>query len=438
MLLKFHSCLCSVAKSNLGGNPSKSRNRICGIDLTDSPDVVVVGAGPCGSFSAFAAAKLGVDVVVCEEHKEIGVPAHCPGHLSLSGLNRLELQLPAAVVENEFNGAIFCSPSGKQFTVRLDSPVTCVVNRELFDRYLSELAIKAGALYQLQSRVESLAFEKGFVKGVVVSRGGSRETLTSKMVIDAEGVTSALLKKAGVQTLDRSMVVNAVQAEVEGTDDLDEDTVEVYLGQKYAPGFFAWIIPERDGSAKVGLATKSGDPRDYLHRFTHNHPIASKKLEKSEITNLSFHPMSLGGPIPKTYSKGFLIVGDAASQVKPTTGGGVIFGLLCSKAAGEVAYEAVRNDDFSEAFLSRYQRQWKEEVGFDLGVMRQIRKLLDRLSDKQMDKIISLCTELEIDRVVEEVGDLDFQGKSLIRMVRYPGVLAVALYSLFSSLTSPV
>ncbi len=404
--------------------------------MTDSSDLVVVGAGPCGSLSAFVAAKLGLDVVVCEEHKAIGVPIHCPGHLSLSGLKRLGLHLPAGVVENEFKGAVFCSPSGRQFRVNLDSPVTCVVNRELFDRYLAELAMKAGAKYRLRSRIDSLSFEGGFVKGVAVNRGGSRETLASNLVIDAEGVPSALLRRAGLQTPDRSMVVNAIQAEVERIDNLDEDTVEVYLGQNYAPGFFAWIIPRRDGSAKIGLATKSGDPRDYLHRFMHNHPIASKKLDKSEITTISFHPMSLGGPIPKTYSNGLLVVGDAASQVKPTTGGGVIFGLLCSKVAGEVAYEAVKKNDFSETFLSRYQSRWKEEIGFDLMVMRQIRQLLNRLSDKQMDKIISLCTELEINKVLEEVGDLDFQGKSLIRMIRHPSVLAVALYSLFSSLTS--
>jgi digeranylgeranylglycerophospholipid reductase len=415
---------------------TRFRKRVCGIDLTDSSDLVVVGAGPCGSFSAFVAAKLGLDVVVCEEHKDLGVPVHCPGHLSLSGLRRLGLHLPAGIVENEFKGAVFHSPSGRQFTVSLDSSVTCVVNRELFDKCLAELAMNAGVKYQLQSRVDSLFSKGGLVEGVVINCRGSRETLTSKIVIDAEGVSSTLLKKAGLETLDRSMVVNAVQAEVESVSDLDEDTVEVYLGQKYAPGFFAWIIPRRGGSAKVGLAAKSGDPRDYLHRFMHNHLIASKKLGKSEITSFSFHPMSLGGPIPKTYSNGLLIVGDAASQVKPTTGGGVIFGLLCSKVAGEVAYEAVKKNDFSGAFLSRYQSRWKEEIGFDLMMMRQIRQLLNRLSDKQMDKIISLCTELEINKALEEVGDLDFQGKSLIHMIRHPNVLVFALYSLFSSLTS--
>ena len=76
--------------------------------------------------------------------------------------------------------------------------------------------------------------------------------------------------------------------------------------------------------------------------------MASKKLKKSQITGMSIHPIPLAGPIPKTYSNGFLAVGDAASQVKPTTGGGVIFGLTCAKTAGEVAYEAVKNSNFSE------------------------------------------------------------------------------------------
>ncbi|MDH5461993.1 MAG: hypothetical protein OEX09_07215, partial [Candidatus Bathyarchaeota archaeon] len=66
----------------------------------------------------------------------------------------------------------------------------------------------------------------------------------------------------------------------------------------------------------------------------------------------------------------------------------------------------------------------------------RIRRLLNRLSDSQMDKVISLCSQLGVNRILEEVGDLDFQGKSLIRMVRHPGVLVVTLYSIFSSLVS--
>ena len=396
--------------------------------------ILIVGGGACGSFSAFSAAKAGADAIVFEEHEAIGIPSYCAGHLSLSGLKCLELlSLPKKVVENEFRSAVLYSPSGKEFSVRFSSPVTCAVDRELFDQYLAELAMKAGVQYRLGVRVDSLVLENNFVKGIVVNCEGKNEKLTSNIVIDAEGISSNLLKRARLPTLNRSAVVNAVHAEVDKINDVENDEVEVYLGRKYAPGFYAWIIPRRDGSAKIGLATKIGTPKRYLQRFMHNHPIAFKKLKKSKIVKESFHPITLGGPTRRTYHNGLLIVGDAASQVKPTTGGGLIFGLLCSKIAGEVAAEAIKNDDYSAEFLSQYQSRWKRAIGFELMAMRYLRLMLNRLSDDEFDKLIELCFKFEVGKILEECGDLDFEGTSLIKMLRHPATLVVSLYFLLSS-----
>jgi len=400
------------------------------------PDIVVVGGGPCGSYSAYTAAKLGAEVLVCEEHEEIGAPKHCAGHLNISSLMRLGLRIPRGAVENEIRGAVFYSPSGKEFVLRCRAPVTYVVNRELFDKHLFDLAVKSGVQYRLKSRVKSLLFDSGSVNGVSLKEGGNEERLEANVVIDAEGCSSKLLKNTGLHGLKGSMMVKGIQAEVDDVEDADEDMVEVYLGRNVAPGFFAWIIPKKDGSAKVGLATRVGNPRDYLRRFMEKHPVASEKLRKSRVTGLSLHPIPLAGPVAKTYSDGFLAVGDAASQVKPTTGGGVIFGLTCARVAGEVAYEAVKRQDFSEAFLSRYQSRWKRLVGFDLAAMLRMRRMLDSLSDSRIDGMIGLCSRLGVDNVLEKVGDLDFQGRSLIPMLKYPGTLAVISYFVFSWLTS--
>lgn len=405
--------------------------------MKKKPDIIVVGGGPCGSYSAYTAAKLGAEVMVFEEHEEIGVPKHCAGHLNISSLRRLGLRVPRGAVENEIRGAVFISPSGKQFVLRCHAPVTYVVNRELFDKHLFDLALKSGVHYGLKSRVKSLLFDSGSVNGVVLKgEGGSRERVEANVVVDAEGCSSKLLKKTGLHGLKGSMMVKGIQAEVDSVEGTEEDMVEVYLGNKVAPGFFAWIIPRNDGSAKVGLATESGDPRDYLRRFMEKHPVASEKLKKSRTTYTSFHPIPLAGPIPKTFSDGFLVVGDAASQVKSTTGGGVIFGLTCARIAGEVAYEAVKMQDFSEAFLSRYQSRWKRLVGFDLAAMLRMRRMLNSLSDSRIDGMIDLCRKLGVDSVLEKVGDLDFQGRSLIPMIKYPGTVAVISYFLFSWLTS--
>ena len=401
--------------------------------MKTQPDIVVVGGGPCGSYAAYAAAKLGAEVVVCEEHERVGAPKHCAGHLNISSLKRLGIQVPPDAVENEIKGAIFISPSGKEFVLRCRNPVTYVVNRERFDKHLFDLAVKAGVEYRFKSRVKSLLFDSGTVKGVALKE----DRIETNIVVDAEGCSSAILKQTGLEGLKASMTVRGIQAEVDGLECMDEDMVEVYLGRNVAPDFFAWIIPRKDGTAKVGLATSTGNPHQYLRNFMEKHPVASKKLQKSQVTGMSIHPIPLAGPIPKTYSNGFLAVGDAASQVKPTTGGGVIFGLTCARTAGEVAYEAVKNSNFSEAFLSRYQHQWKRQVGFDLSAMLMMRKMLNSLSDNRTDKIIGLCNRLGIDETLEKFGDLDFQGRSLIPMIKYPGTLAVISYFLVSWLTSP-
>jgi digeranylgeranylglycerophospholipid reductase len=401
--------------------------------MKTKPDIVVVGGGPCGSYAAYTAAKLGAEVVVCEEHEDVGAPKHCAGHLNISSLKRLGIRVPHDAVENEIRGAVFYSPSGKEFVLRCRSPVTYVVDRELFDKYLADLAVEAGAEYRFKSRVKSLLLDSGFVKGVVL-KGGKVE---ADVVVDAEGCSSAVLKQTGLGGLKASMIVRGIQAEVGGLESVYEDMVEVYLGRNVAPHFFAWIIPRKDGTAKVGLATRTGDPQHYLQNFMEKHPVASKKLKNSRITDVSVHPIPLAGPIPKTYTNGFLAVGDAASQVKPTTGGGVIFGLTCARAAGEVAYEALKKNDFSEIFLSGYQRRWRRLVGFDLAAMLRMRRMLNSLSDNRTDKLIGLCNRLGVDETLMRFGDLDFQGSSLIQMIKYPGTLAVIGYFICSWLTSP-
>jgi digeranylgeranylglycerophospholipid reductase len=402
--------------------------------LEQKPDIVVIGGGPCGSYAAYTAAKLGAKVTVCEEHETTGAPNHCAGHLNISSLKQMGIQVPQIAIENEIRGAIFHSPSCRKFILKRRTPVTYVVDRILFDRYLARLALKAGVNYSFKSRVKSLSYDSKFVKGVTIEREQKR--ILAKVVVDAEGCSSALLKKTGLKGLERSMVVRGIQAEVEGAEDLDQEMVEVYFGEKIAPGFFAWIIPRKDGSSKVGLATRLGDSRDYLKWFIEKHPLASKKLKKSKIIRTSLHPIPLSGPLPKTYANGFLAVGDAASQVKPTTGGGVIFGLTCARAAGEVAYEAVKRHDYSNNFLSRYQSQWKKLVGFDLAAMLRMRRMLDSLSDQKIDRIIECCNRFGIDNILERFGDVDFQGRSLIPMVKHPGALAVIGYFVLSWLTS--
>jgi digeranylgeranylglycerophospholipid reductase len=398
----------------------------------DAPNIVVIGGGPVGSFAALKLAKLGAKVTVFEEHEAIGSPSYCAGHLSIRSLRNVGLYpLPRGIVENTYSQANFYSPSGFKFSIRLAKPVTCSVNRKAFDRHIADKAEAAGAHFSLNSRVQSLLMENGAVKGVKVRIEDKTEELVSaKIVVDAEGISSRLLRQTGLAGLDGQKLVYAVEAEVTHVTNVQPDTVEVFLGKTYAPGFYAWLMPRLDGTAKVGLATKTGNPKEFLRRLILKHPVASKQLAKAKITRIAFHPITLGGPISKAYANGFLAVGDAASQVKPTTGGGVVFGLICAGIATEVADEAARRNDVSANFLQMYHKRCKDTLGFDFSVMLRLRRFLDSLSDEKLDEILRLCARIGLDKTLTNVEEIDFQGQTLLKILTKPAMLATLAYFL--------
>jgi digeranylgeranylglycerophospholipid reductase len=395
-----------------------------------SADAIVVGGGPVGSYAAFNLAKLGVKVTVFEEHSTIGFPSHCAGHISLKSLRSMSLYpLPKGIVENTFSAANFHSPLGSKLSIKISCPVTLALNRARFDQFLANQAQNAGASVVLGSRVQSLLLMNGSVKGVNIRKAdGSAKKVYSKIVLDSEGISSRLLRQAGLKALKTSALVYAVEAEVDTVHDVELDAVEVYFGKAYAPGFYAWLIPRPDGSAKVGLATNHGDPREYLKWLMFKHPVASKQLNKAKITHVGYHAITLGGPINKSYADGFLAVGDCASQVKPTTGGGVIFGLTAAKAAAEVASQAIAQGDVSSNFLQTYQKRCNELLKFDFLVMLRIRRFLDSLSDQRFDEMLRVCGKLGVEKALRDVDEIDFQGKLFLTAVRKPSMLAALTY----------
>jgi digeranylgeranylglycerophospholipid reductase len=410
------------------------------VQATGNKPAVIIGAGPVGSYAALDLAKLGVKAAVFEEHPQIGFPSHCAGHISIRSLRNIGLYpLPQGIVENTFTAANFYSPSGTKFSIHLSRPVTCALNRALFDQLLARKAKAAGANFTLNSTVQSLLKEDGAVKGVNIRQAdGKQERVYSRIVLDAEGVSSRLLRQARLKALRPQGLVYAVEAELENVLDVELDAVEVYLGKDYAPGFYGWLIPRLDGTAKVGLATNKGNPREHLQALMTKHPVASKQLAKAKIKQTSYHAITLGGPIDKTYANGFLAIGDCASQVKPSTGGGVIFGLTCAKIAAQTAFEALQNGDVSSDFLRVYQERCSDILHFDFQVMLRLRHFLNSLSDEKVDEMLRFCGKLGVDKALRDVDEIDFQGKMLLKVLGKPSIIAtVAYFALLYLFTNP-
>lgn len=167
----------------------------------------------------------------------------------------------------------------------------------------------------------------------------------------------------------------------------DVSDVEVYFGRKIAPWSFAWVVPTNGGSAKVGLITEK-NPATYLKRFFDNPLIRHRVSTCGNQVKCSPIPL---GRIPKSYGERLIIVGEAAGQVKTTTGGGIYFGLLCSEIGARIILKAFENRDFSEKALEEYEIAWREKIEPELKAGIVLRNLFSKLSDYQIDLLMDLA-----------------------------------------------
>ncbi len=383
---------------------------------SEETEVLVIGAGPAGLIAAREVARQGAEVTVLEEHEQIGVPCHCAGLLSIKGMETIGAPPHGAYVQNKVKGATFFSPSGISFTVERKEPVACVVDRSILDNWLAKQATEAGAHIRLGQRVNAIKRVQGRIIGVTEKR-----QYEAKVVIDAEGIASRTLKALGLEPLKPACMLPATQFVLKGAD-VNMDYVEIHVGRHVAPGFFAWVIPLSEETARVGLACKGTNPKEQLQQFIRDRFKNSKKPEK---VNTSSGVIITGGPIENTVDDGFLVVGDAAGQVKPTTGGGVILGGICAATAGKVAVEAVNADDFSELFLGRYENSWKNVLGKEFKSALFARRVLDQMPDKTVDKFFKAIIEENLQDELSAEGDMDFQRSVIIKILKRKEVLAV-------------
>jgi flavin-dependent dehydrogenase len=149
--------------------------------------------------------------------------------------------------------------------------------------------------------------------------------------------------------------------------------------------------------------------------------VVSVKLKHAKpIAAPVYHLIPVGGAGTRTYANNILAVGDAASQVKPTTGGGIVFGLACGRIAGETSAVAVEEGDVSASNLRKYENAWRRLIGLDLAAMSWLRRLLYRLPDQQLNRIFRISAELRADDILNRTADIDFQGRTLLSLARDP------------------
>ncbi|MEA2004298.1 MAG: NAD(P)/FAD-dependent oxidoreductase [archaeon] len=345
-------------------------------------DILIIGAGPAGTYLAEKLASKGIGTTIIEKKKEIGKHA-CSGLVSTRIDNHIKIE--KGLIENKIRGATFHSKD-TELTIKRDRTQAYVLNRPEFDKKMAEKAESAGAKI-----ITGNAFENYKIKDSHAYATTSKGMIESKIIIGCDGAGSEVRKAAGLDS--KKQQVNGI---IGYTDEKDNsDLVQLFYGKDTAPGFFAWKIP-RGKRTEYGLAADKSH-LDYFRRFTQKH--------KAKITDVHTHPICLG-ILEKTAADNLLLLGDSALQIKPFSGGGVIYSFLCADIASEVITSAIENNDFSSSALKRYDHRWKSILAEKIELGLGMRNTLNSLSDTELATFFSFLSENR--KSIEMFGDMDF------------------------------
>jgi geranylgeranyl reductase family protein len=284
----------------------------------------------------------GAKTLLIEEHASIGSPVQCTGLISKAALTECEVREGSFVLA-KMKGAFVYSPGGEELTIRGKDVKAYVIDRKLFDRELVGRSLDAGVDLMIKTRFTQLHKD-----GISVISNGERKEIHADIVIGADGIAGGVGRAAGLPRCNKFL--SGIQFEAP-YDANDAEFVEIFTGNKFAPGFFAWAVPF-SGMARIGLAKNPGDKPalHYLEEFI-KHPVLASRYRGSRTEHV-VGGIPLGAP-ERTVTDNVMMVGDAAGQVKPTSGGGIYMGAVCAKIAGEVAARAARK----EIHLKEYEKR---------------------------------------------------------------------------------
>lgn len=351
-------------------------------------DVVIVGAGPGGSIAAKTAAKKGLDVLLIEKRQEIGDPVRCAEGVSKIWL-RKHIEPDHRWICADVKGSRIYSPDGTMVEMSEEiagGEVGYVLERKIFDRALAYESAKAGAEVMVKTRATDLIIENGFVKGVRVMHLGEEYDIRAKIVIGADGVESKVGRWAGIDTsIKPADIETCAQYLMSGTE-IDQDYCYFYIGNDIAPAGYIWLFPKGKDLANVGigiLGSRSGEKHavDYLNEFV------EKKYPNANILEMDVGGVPVCGSIEKTIANGLMLVGDAARQSDPITGGGIINAMEAGKIAGEVAYNAISKGDVSTTSLQEYEKKWRENIGYEINNSLIVKNKFTSFTDKEIDSL---------------------------------------------------
>lgn len=355
-------------------------------------DVVIVGGGPIGSTLAYKLTKEDLKVCIIDKKKEIGLPLQCAGIISKKILTLNEL--PNEIILNEVKGAYLHSPH-ENLTVSKKDTEAYIIDRVAYDKYLLKRAVENGVKLINPCKVIGINTKEG----IITSQEGQ---ITSKIIVGADGANSIVSKELGndLKYFYGSQFLLKSENNIENM-----EFVDLYANSNIFPGFI-WAIPTYENIYRLGLFSNHtcGEELNILENFVKNHP----QYSKMEIIEKHFGKIPVYDKEKILVKDRVLLIGDAASQVKPTTGGGLILGFEICQLAKNIIIETLKKDDIT--LLKNYEKKCKKTYNTELNYQLKVQKTLNLLSDEDLDYFFIQLKEKGAEELISTYGDMDKQS----------------------------
>ena len=363
-----------------------------------SIDVLVIGGGPGGSVAARRCAEAGLRVLMIEKRQEIGAPVRC-GEAIGAEATRAFIDLDPKWIDARITRFALCNAEGDRAV--LPSELTLVVNRKVFDLELARLAVRAGAEVRARTQAEALLTDaQGNISGARIRSLGAPEDIEARIVIAADGTESQAARWAGIKTVpalaDLYVGLQYLVSAPPGR--WTPDVAEYHFGPSTAPGGYAWVFPKGDDTANVGLVlggdrAVEGEARACLDRFV------ARRVPGASILSVVAGGIPVSGGLKQISTGGLLVVGDAAHQAEPMTGGGINLAMMAAELAAQTAIEALKNDDVSASALKAYDDAWHSRYGHQRAGLLRLRRLLAGMSEREYVDIIATLARQPADHM---------------------------------------
>ena len=373
-------------------------------------DVVVVGAGPAGSTCARFAAARGASVLLLEKDRDVGMPVRCGEAVSNRSLEKI-VDIDPRWIAATIKRFRLISPSGHMVEPDLGG-YGYVLERRIFDYDLARLASEAGVDVRTKSYVDGLlsadsddvvrampsdesAATTAAWKGVSLLWKGEPRTVEARVIVGADGVESRLGKWAGIDTTTHMRdMETCAQMTLTGVD-LEDDVCEFYFGNDTAPMGYLWVFPKGRGMANVGvgisgMASKKKAAIRYLQEFV------ERRFPGAGVLTTVAGGVPCAAPVDTLVKGNVVLVGDAAHQVNPMSGGGITSGMIGGRLAGEAIARALENNDLS--LLEDYPKQWRKDVGAKHDTYYRMKAAVYKFPDATLDDIAINVLKLREDK----------------------------------------